>query len=124
MTKAYRLKLPKSNEFNIPVPMTKSWYRAYLDNPYWTRHRRPQALEDANYQCEYPGCTDSGWGPLHVHHLNYDHLYCETRADLMVLCPYHHAQMHAPVGKPANDNKQISFCFDGEVEFKKADNDP
>ena len=59
--------------------MTK--YEAYLFSDHWDRMKRIM-LKEAGNQCD----KCKGTNDLHVHHLNYNHLWNETKDDLQVLC--------------------------------------
>jgi 5-methylcytosine-specific restriction endonuclease McrA len=71
-----------------------SWYRdRYLRTDHW-RRARALALQRARFRCESCGAVGSGAdNPLDVHHLRY-RLWCETPADLMVLCRNCHQRAH------------------------------
>ena len=59
----------------------------------WWRKRRRQAIRDAKWRCEK--CRKRG--RLQVHHLSYERLGCERRADLQALCPACHEHEHADI---------------------------
>ena len=59
----------------------KLGYRKYLKSEWW-QDRRLKALEIGGNKCAICGATEH----LQVHHLNYDHRWCERDEDLEVRC--------------------------------------
>src|SRR5262245_29587732 len=99
----------RSNPYRIPNPITRKWcVRTYLCSAHWTRFTSPRKLESVNGRCEGRDgtCTRPA---TEVHHLRYEHLFCEPNCDLIALCPDCHAWCHQVA---ANDNEhQLEFLF-------------
>ena len=65
-------------------------YEEYLKTPHWEA-KRVEALIYYGRSCALCGSPVR----LHVHHRNYDSLWCESvKRDLSVLCKYHHEDYH------------------------------
>lgn len=74
------------------------WYADYMRSPHWVETRE-RMIELAGRVCEFCGAPENhtAWNEfiaLNVHHVNYDHLWHETRADLIVLCHDCHSDAH------------------------------
>jgi len=66
-------------------------YQAYLKSEHWKR-RKERSLKLAGHKCQLCG---KRYCELHVHHLNYDRLGCETDTDLAALCKTCHWFFHS-----------------------------
>jgi len=67
-------------------------YIEYLKSEAWLKIRT-EKLEESNHQCaklDKKLCN----GILQVHHLHYNTLFREELSDLLVLCEYHHKELH------------------------------
>lgn len=73
-------------------------YQEYLSTPEW-KEKSSSAFERAKHHCQRPSPYCSG--SLQVHHLSYDHIPYERPQDLIVLCDYHHREMHRKLEKSA-----------------------
>ena len=97
--------MPNPNIYKVPDPLTPHWYNTvYLRSRFW-RWRRLQYMMWSDGRCEITNCTRKA---TVLHHLSYEHLYCEPNTDLIALCRDCHAWMHK---WPDNDNNQIEFLF-------------
>lgn len=65
-------------------------YQLYLEEEHWQQVRK-EALERAAYRCSK--CNLQG-GILDVHHLNYEHMWCERSEDVVVVCRNCHGATH------------------------------
>jgi hypothetical protein len=69
----------------------KTWYRNwYLQSSHWKSFSR-KIKKSANGKCSQ--CKQSA-GALDCHHLNYEHLWHETKEDVIVLCRTCHEKRH------------------------------
>jgi len=69
-------------------------HREYLHSPEWTARKIEYALTHP------PRCANCATrtGPLHLHHLSYDHEPgTEPDKDLMLLCPECHTDKHSDI---------------------------
>ncbi len=64
-------------------------YKDYLKTAHWY-DTKEAALERAGRKCEI--CQSES--ELHVHHLVYENIGCEKKADLVVLCETCHTKEH------------------------------
>lgn len=71
-------------------------YKRYLKTEYWKR--TADALKKKHGHCQL--CRSIS--KLQVHHNNYEHFFCETEKDLVVLCDKCHSKFH---DKPSKDSK-------------------
>lgn len=65
-------------------------YVKYLRTVHW-RSFRATVLHERDWCCEQCG---ERYGEIDVHHLNYERIGCEDRADVMVLCRKCHGREH------------------------------
>ncbi len=65
-------------------------YEKYINSPEWKRRRR-KVLERDNHTCQ--ACLDRS--AEHVHHLTYEHLGDELLFELVSVCRFCHAKIHA-----------------------------
>lgn len=84
--------------------MTKEQYREYLQRPHW--RALSESTKKARAFCENENCPLDVGGisrddsrdrynkDLHVNHLHYESLGCETEDDLQVLCFKCHDAFH------------------------------
>jgi len=73
----------------VPIKQLRRDYKNYLKSEWW-QERRLSALKIGNYKCVVCSKTKS----LQVHHLNYEHLYCERDEDLEIRCDNCHKKIH------------------------------
>lgn len=68
---------------------TKELYQRYLQTPHWQTFRLEihKLLENKCHSCK---ATSN----LHIHHNNYDNLWKETEADVILLCSECHSKHH------------------------------
>jgi hypothetical protein len=97
-------------------------YSAYLKTPEW-RAIRARVLRRAGDRCEGCGASNA----TQVHHLTYDHLFCEFLFELVALCEACHDRLHEAKAlnewgddlpclgcryQTENDNRQWCGVFD------------
>lgn len=66
------------------------YYAQYMNSPGWAAKRRLVLIRDG-FQCQDCGQV---LGPMHVHHMTYEHLGEEPLWDLITLCQDHHEERH------------------------------
>ena len=65
-------------------------YTEYLQTSHWQDVRR-MCFATHGWRCKVCDCL----GPMHVHHLTYEHRGCEFPEEVIPLCPEHHKAEHA-----------------------------
>ncbi len=75
--------------------ITKQQKQQYMQSSQWSTLKQ-QRLAIANHQCESANCQATT--NLECHHLTYERLTQENLDDLLILCRYHHQQIHDKLG--------------------------
>ena len=81
--------LKNSREYEVNPREYKEKYVHYLKTLHWNQTRQ-NAFFKANWKCQL---CQSKQG-IEVHHNNYNNLWKEEPADLVVLCKFHHDMVH------------------------------
>lgn len=83
-------KVSKDQLKEIQKDYAKKRYKQYLESEYWQNLKDEYITEDS--YCEMCGNDETRF--LLLHHLNYKHLWYETREDFQILCPACHSKKH------------------------------
>lgn len=70
-------------------PLSAANYSAYMKSLGWSK-RKAAYFQTHDRSCIVCGTSER----IHLHHLSYDRLGCETDDDLRPLCEKHHAAAH------------------------------